>query len=158
MATSHAASLRAPRRLHTARNGLKLHEDEAYITTRRMHVSKLKKSSGPDEIRTRNLLIWSQTHYHCATEPLPCGKGCKLFVFFSTRAASRRIGFFDQCDFKWILGNMLPSCLGSDLPPPFVWLSPRLHPVFDQIEPYAFLIGVADENRKPASDWPRLFC
>ena len=27
------------------------------------------KKDGPDKSRTRNLLIWSQTHYHCATEP-----------------------------------------------------------------------------------------
>ena len=40
---SHAASLRARRRLHTARNGVKLREDEAYITTRRMHASKVEK-------------------------------------------------------------------------------------------------------------------
>ena len=29
-----------------------------------------EKSSDPDVIRTRNLLIWSQTRYHCATESL----------------------------------------------------------------------------------------
>ena len=143
---------------------------------------------------------------------------------FSTRAASRRIGFFDRDDFKCILGNMFPSGFRSDLPPPNVWLPPRTHPVFDQlrnaflIEPMSsserggrrgaegrprtegippprglepgslrfrddhlhigltgarspelsllllrrfwFWFGfcVADENRKPASDWPRLFC
>ena len=27
-----------------------------------------KKICDPDVIRTRNLLIWSQTRYHCATE------------------------------------------------------------------------------------------
>jgi hypothetical protein len=32
---------------------------------------------------------------------------------FSTRAASRRIGFFDRDGFKRILGNMLPSGFGS---------------------------------------------
>ena len=31
--------------------------------------SKLRKID-PDVIRTRNLLIWSQTRYRCATEPL----------------------------------------------------------------------------------------
>ena len=45
LATSHAASLRARRRLHTARNGVKLREDEAYITTRRMHASKVEKEN-----------------------------------------------------------------------------------------------------------------
>jgi len=58
---------------------------------------------------------------------------------FSTRAASRRIGFFDRDDFKRILGNMFPSGFRSDLPPPNVWLPPRTHPVFDQLR-NAFLI------------------
>jgi len=35
LATSHAASLRARRRLHTSRTATKLREDEAYITARR---------------------------------------------------------------------------------------------------------------------------
>ena len=30
----------------------------------------LKKISDPDVIRTRSLLIWSQTRYRCATESL----------------------------------------------------------------------------------------
>ena len=62
---SHAAFLRARRRLHTARNGVKLREDEAYITTRRMHASKVKKeeSIDRDEIRTHNLLLRRQTPY-----------------------------------------------------------------------------------------------
>ena len=32
-----------------------------------------KKITDPDVIRTRNLLIWSQTHYHCATESTVVG-------------------------------------------------------------------------------------
>ena len=39
LATSHAASLRARRRLHTARNGVKLREDEAKTTTRKLILS-----------------------------------------------------------------------------------------------------------------------
>ena len=31
---------------------------------------KKKKKNDPDVIRTRNLLIWSQTRYRCATESL----------------------------------------------------------------------------------------
>ena len=43
--TTHAASLRARRRLHTSRTATKLREDEAYIMTRQMHGSKVKKKN-----------------------------------------------------------------------------------------------------------------
>jgi hypothetical protein len=32
-------------------------------------VSELDRGIEPDVNRTRNLLIWSQTRYHCATDP-----------------------------------------------------------------------------------------
>ena len=51
------ARLRAPpRRLHTAQNGVKLREEDAYIMTRRMHVSKTKtKRSVDTQDRTGDL-------------------------------------------------------------------------------------------------------
>ena len=33
-------------------------------------IAIVRKHSGADENRTRNLLNWSQTRYHCATTPL----------------------------------------------------------------------------------------
>ncbi|KAJ0010095.1 hypothetical protein Pint_34480 [Pistacia integerrima] len=33
-------------------------------------LKKKKEGFEPDVNRTRNLLIWSQTRYHCATDPL----------------------------------------------------------------------------------------
>ena len=33
-------------------------------------MSLKERKSEPDVNRTRNLLIWSQTRYHCATDPL----------------------------------------------------------------------------------------
>jgi hypothetical protein len=35
-----------------------------------MWFTATKRNFDPDVTRTRNLLIWSQTRYHCATEPL----------------------------------------------------------------------------------------
>ena len=32
--------------------------------------SELDRGFEPDVNRTRNLLIWSQTRYHCATDPM----------------------------------------------------------------------------------------
>ena len=32
----------------------------------------LQTQHEPDVNRTRNLLIWSQTRYHCATDPMAC--------------------------------------------------------------------------------------
>ena len=49
-------------------------EKKKYINKKRRKLQgiKNKKYRGfePDVNRTRNLLIWSQTRYHCATDPL----------------------------------------------------------------------------------------
>ena len=37
--------------------------------------------SGADENRTRNLLIWSQTRYHCATTPRTCVLQMMLLLY-----------------------------------------------------------------------------
>ena len=41
----------------------------------------------PDVNRTRNLLIWSQTRYHCATDP-GCCNGSKYFSYIIQKASS----------------------------------------------------------------------
>ena len=41
-------------------------------------LKRLKKLYDPDVTRTRSLLIWSQTRYHCATESLWLREGKKL--------------------------------------------------------------------------------
>ena len=46
--------------------------DEAQQATRKKKLkngSRLDRGFEPDVNRTRNLLIWSQTRYHCATDP-----------------------------------------------------------------------------------------
>ena len=40
------------------------------ISKEKTKKSLKKKGIEPDVNRTRNLLIWSQTRYHCATDPL----------------------------------------------------------------------------------------
>ncbi|KAM7263745.1 hypothetical protein ACFE04_001428 [Oxalis oulophora] len=39
---------------------------------------KIRKKDEPDVNRTRNLLIWSQTRYHCATDPFDIISGLQL--------------------------------------------------------------------------------
>ena len=41
-----------------------------YLKRENQKISQKKKGIEPDVNRTRNLLIWSQTRYHCATDPL----------------------------------------------------------------------------------------
>jgi hypothetical protein len=44
--------------------------DEAqHATSEKKNGSGLDRGFEPDVNRTRNLLIWSQTRYHCATDP-----------------------------------------------------------------------------------------
>ena len=43
-----------------------------------------KKVSDPDMIRTRNLLIWSQTRFHCATETPDSGSANNVFLMYIT--------------------------------------------------------------------------
>ena len=68
---------------------------------------------------------------------------------FSTRAASRRIGFFDRDGFKRILGNMLPSALGSDSPPPLYGVHPgfTLKYVIRFSSVLVFVLPMKIENR-----------
>ena len=44
-----------------------------------------KKNCDPDVIRTRNLLIWSQTRYHCATESANSGNANNIFLMYTIR-------------------------------------------------------------------------
>ena len=48
-----------------SRAGLMCHQ-----ITRRFNKKIISGGNEPDVNRTRNLLIWSQTRYHCATDPL----------------------------------------------------------------------------------------
>ena len=52
-----------------------------YVSYSMLMVIKIiaKKEPDPDVIRTRSLLIWSQTRYHCATESI-YKKECPLMV------------------------------------------------------------------------------
>ena len=62
----------------------------------------------PDVNRTRNLLIWSQTRYHCATDPLVCFLFGILFIVIS---------FSDKpfCPFlSWTRQNYLLCCSAED--------------------------------------------
>ena len=47
-----------------------LREDKEKIKKKKNEKKKKEKINDPDVIRTRNLLIWSQTRYRCATESL----------------------------------------------------------------------------------------
>lgn len=51
-----------------------LHNNRNFLTPAQTEKSEdiilEKKGFEPDVNRTRNLLIWSQTRYHCATDPL----------------------------------------------------------------------------------------
>ena len=49
------------------------------IKLKQIKTKKNKKKPDPDVIRTRSLLIWSQTRYHCATESI-YKKECPLMV------------------------------------------------------------------------------
>ena len=53
------------------------------------NVGEEKKEAGiePDVNRTRNLLIWSQTRYHCATDPhlLRFLKGYLIYNIFESQ-------------------------------------------------------------------------
>ena len=52
---------------------VELFNGESFLT---LHSSIRQNLSDPDVIRTRSLLIWSQTRYRCATES-PC-RSCSL--------------------------------------------------------------------------------
>ena len=52
-------------------------------------MERKKKVSDPDVIRTRNLLIWSQTRYHCATESPDSGNANNVFLMYTIRMMQR---------------------------------------------------------------------
>jgi hypothetical protein len=43
-------------------------------------IPRMDRGIEPDVNRTRNLLIWSQTRYHCATDPaVTCVRNCFIY-------------------------------------------------------------------------------
>ncbi len=48
--------------------GLRGRDVETNLKLKCMKIEEKKEIIDPDVIRTRSLLIWSQTRYHCATE------------------------------------------------------------------------------------------
>ncbi|AES92606.1 hypothetical protein MTR_4g131890 [Medicago truncatula] len=71
-----------------------------------IEVEKKIKKDGiePDVNRTRNLLIWSQTRYHCATDPVVIHFG-HTYIYNSTTNICNEFSFFcfDKNEFSyWI--------------------------------------------------------